>query len=188
MGVVLSTVVSSRIMRLFMCSFTLIAITTIRIIITTHFTTLPVAAPPLTRPPAPSTRMLGEWRFEIALAHLRCHLHRRKVVIDFHRGRTADSRTPVWTSCSRQTWRLVGTLARLPHVVFVCVPCFFRESHLTGDRRGTLTAPCIPIRHRRAGSCAPIDRILTTFELKVFVGNVPARDLMSPCHDDYTAD
>ena len=42
------------------------------------------------------------------------------------------------------------------------------------------------IRHRP--SLAPtIHHMLTTFGLLVFVGTVPARDLMSPCHDDYTA-
>ena len=75
-----------------------------------------------------------------------------------------------------------------PHVVCVYVRCCFLESHLRGERRGTPTAPCIPIRHRRAAFHAQIDHMLTTFGLWVFVGTVPARDLMSPCHDDYTVD
>ena len=82
----------------------------------------------------------------------------------------------------------VRTTMRTPHVVYVCVRCCFRESHLKGDRRGTPTAPCIPIRHRRAALRAQIDHMLTTFGLWVFVGTVPALDLMSPCHDDYTVD
>ena len=41
------------------------------------------------------------------------------------------------------------------------------------------TAPHNPVRRRSAGSCAPIDHMLTTFGLWVFVGTAPARDLMS---------
>ena len=50
------------------------------------------------------------------------------------------------------------------------------------------TAPHNPVRRRSAGSCAPIDHMFTTFGLWVFVGTAPARDLISPCHDDYTVD
>ena len=73
--------------------------------------------------------------------------------------------------CVRANLELLGTL-RSP------------DGHLRGDRRGTPATPCIPIRRRRAASRAPIDHMLTTFGLWVFVSTVPGRDLMSPCHDD----
>ena len=103
-------------------------------------------------------------------------------------GSSADPEPCDTAETLKDTTAEVRTAMRAPHVVYVYVRCCFRESHLRGDRRGTpTTAPCIPIRHRRAAFRAQIDQMLTTFGLWVFVGTVPARDLMSPCHDDYTA-
>ena len=76
--------------------------------------------------------------------------------------------------CVRANLELLRTL-RSPDV---------HDGHLRGDRRGTPATPCIPIRRRRAAPRAPIDHMLTTFGLWVFVSTVPARDLMSPCHND----
>ena len=64
----------------------------------------------------------------------------------------------------------------------------FCKCHKSPSSERSPTAPHNPVRRRSAGPCAPIDRLLTTFELWVFVGTVPARDLMSPCHDDCTVD
>ena len=77
---------------------------------------------------------------------------------------------------------------RAPLVVSVVIRCCFRVSTSTRSSERFPTAPHNPVRRRSAGSCAPIDHMLTTFGLWVFVGTVPARDLMSPCHDDYTVD
>ena len=77
--------------------------------------------------------------------------------------------------------------AQPPLVVVVSGGGCFCKCHKSPSSERFPTAPHNPVRRRSAGSCAPIDRMLTTFELWVFVGTVPARDLMSPCHDDYTA-
>ena len=75
-----------------------------------------------------------------------------------------------------------------PPLVVVVVSGYgcFCKCHKSPSPERFLTAPHNPVRHRSAGSCAPIDRMLTTLGLWVFVGTVPARDLMLPCHDDCT--
>ena len=77
---------------------------------------------------------------------------------------------------------------RVPSVVFDCVPCHFCVRAESPSSERFPTAPHNPARRLSAGFCAPIDHMLTTFGLWVFVGTVPARDLMSPCHDDFTVD
>ena len=76
-----------------------------------------------------------------------------------------------------------------PPLVLVVSGCgCFCKCHKSPSSERFPTAPHNPVRRRSAGSCAPIDRMLTTFELCVFVGTAPARDLMSPYHDDCTVD
>ena len=74
--------------------------------------------------------------------------------------------------------------AQPPLVVVVSGFGCFCKCHKSPSSERFPTAPHNPVRRRSAGSCAPIDHMLTTFGLWVFVGTVPARDLMSPCHDD----
>ena len=78
--------------------------------------------------------------------------------------------------------------AQPPLVVVVSGCGCFCKCHKSPSSERFPTAPHNPVRRRSAGSCAPIDHMLTTFGLWVFVGTAPARDLMSPCHDDYTVD
>ena len=43
--------------------------------------------------------------------------------------------------------------------------------------------PYIPIRHRRAGSCAPIDRLHSAYGSWVFVSTSLVQELIWPCND-----
>ena len=43
--------------------------------------------------------------------------------------------------------------------------------------------PYIPIRHRRAGSCAPIDRLLSAYGSWVFVSTSLVQELICLCND-----
>ena len=43
--------------------------------------------------------------------------------------------------------------------------------------------PYIPLRHRRAGSCAPIDRLHSAYGSWVFVSTSLVQELICPCND-----
>ena len=43
--------------------------------------------------------------------------------------------------------------------------------------------PYIPLRHRRAGSCAPIDRLHSAYGSWVFVSTSLVQELIWPCND-----
>ena len=86
-----------------------------------------------------------------------------------------------------QYFRRGNGRARNPRFGAIRRRCF-SCNHKSPSSERFPTAPHNPARRRSAGSCAPIDHMLTTFGLWVFVGTVPARDLMSPCHDDDIVD
>ena len=116
---------------------------------------------------------------------------------------TSSSNVAAWSSCgglqcgcatarhranaSGQQFRRGNGRVRAPRAGALRSSAFACK-HKSPSSERFPTAPHNPVRRRSAGSCAPIDHMLTTFGLLVFVGTVPARDLMSPCHDGYTVD
>ena len=91
-------------------------------------------------------------------------------------------------NASGQQFRRGNGRVRAPRAGSLRSSAFACKQKSPSSERFPTTAPHNPVRRRSAGSCAPIDHMLTTFGLLVFVGTVPARDLISPCHDDYTVD
>ena len=74
------------------------------------------------------------------------------------------------------------------------VLCARTIPEISGDRSSTgikkpsrlewhVHPPYIPIRHRRAGSCAPIDRLHSAYGSWVFVSTSLVQELICPCND-----
>jgi hypothetical protein len=68
------------------------------------------------------------------------------------------------------------------------IPALFGFLSSTGIKKPSrlewhVHPPYIPIRHRRAGSCAPIDRLHSAYGSWVFVSTSLVQELIWPCHD-----
>ena len=92
--------------------------------------------------------------------------------------RAGADREPLRDSASR-----VGTVLCVRSVSYSFVYLSSTGTKKPSRLEWHVHPPYIPIRHRRAGSCAPIDRLHSAYGSWVFVSTSLVHELIWPCND-----
>ena len=98
-----------------------------------------------------------------------------------------DVPAPVRAGADRETLRdsasRVGTVLCVRSVSYSFVYLSSTGTKKTSRLEWHVHPPYIPIRHRRASSCAPIDRLHSAYGSWVFVSTSLVQELIWPCND-----